>query len=66
MTIILNGTATEVADDMKLEQLLKEHGYAERKVAVAVNESFVPRGQYASTILNPGDDIEIVAPMPGG
>lgn len=34
--------------------------------ALALNENFVPKSQYADTILNENDRIEIVAPMQGG
>lgn len=34
--------------------------------AAAVNLEFVPRGQYAQRLLNPGDQIELIAPITGG
>lgn len=34
--------------------------------ALALNENFVPKSQYADTLLNENDRIEIVAPMQGG
>jgi thiamine biosynthesis protein ThiS len=46
--------------------LLKQLGHDPTAVSVAVNLTFVPRREYATRILNAGDDIEIVAPMQGG
>lgn len=34
--------------------------------AAAVNLEFVPRAQYARCLLNPGDQIELIAPITGG
>ena len=34
--------------------------------ALALNENFVPKSQYADTLINENDCIEIVAPMQGG
>ena len=34
--------------------------------ALALNENFIPKSQYADTLLNENDRIEIVAPMQGG
>ncbi|MDY0135761.1 MAG: sulfur carrier protein ThiS [Thiomicrospira sp.] len=34
--------------------------------ALALNENFVPKSQYADTTIHENDRIEIVAPMQGG
>ena len=34
--------------------------------AAAVNLQFVPKTRYAATLLQAGDEIEILAPIPGG
>jgi len=65
MKIRLNGQATEVAA-ATLSAALEELGYADAKVATAVNEEFVPASQRASTPIADGDRIEVVAPMQGG
>ncbi len=41
-------------------------GYDCGKIAVAVNEDFVPRSQYASLRLKESDRVDIVAPVQGG
>lgn len=35
-------------------------------LAIAINGVVVPRSEWASTAINPGDAIEIVSPAPGG
>ncbi|MZR13758.1 sulfur carrier protein ThiS [Maritimibacter sp. DP07] len=65
MNITLNGTLQDIAGPT-LEDLLRETGQAGAKVATAVNETFVPAGQRADLVLQPGDRVEIVAPRQGG
>ncbi|KPF84744.1 hypothetical protein IP70_14500 [alpha proteobacterium AAP38] len=37
-----------------------------RGIAVALNDTVVPRGRWADTILSPGDRVEIVKVLQGG
>jgi len=41
-------------------------GFAEAKVATAVNGDFVPAGARAQRALGDGDRVEVLAPMQGG
>lgn len=66
MTITLNGAPHELAGPLSVAELLRQLGYAGRAVAVARNQTFVPRSAHATTLIQAGDDLEIVAPMPGG
>ncbi|PTX56125.1 sulfur carrier protein [Litoreibacter ponti] len=65
MRIQLNGVPRET-EAATLDALLIEAGYADAVVATAVNGDFVPAAARASTTLNQGDAIEVVAPMQGG
>ncbi len=65
MRVTINGEAADLSADT-LEAALGELDLAEAVVATAVNGDFVPTGRRAATPLNPGDRIEIVAPMQGG
>ena len=47
-------------------EALAEIGYAEQRVAVELNESIVPKDQYASTVLYEGDHLEVVRFVVGG
>jgi sulfur carrier protein len=65
MNIRLNGQIkSNAAPD--IASLLIAEGYANKTVAVARNGTFVPRSQHAATLVQDGDEIEIVAPMQGG
>jgi sulfur carrier protein len=65
MKLQLNGSAID-ADVSSLADLLIDQGFGEAKVATAVNGSFVPAPARKTHILNPGDMIEVLAPMQGG
>lgn len=65
MRIMHNGEAVEVTSET-LETILTELGYAETVVATALNGAFVPVTERANTSLQPGDSIEVLAPMQGG
>ena len=66
MEILLNGEPRQIADDKTLTQLLADHGYGERRVAVEINHEIVPRSRHAQTTLKPNDRVEIVHAIGGG
>ncbi len=65
MKVLLNGEpfATEAAT---LDELCASLGFAEAKIATALNGSFVPVSSRCATQLAPADEIEILAPRQGG
>ena len=69
LTVILNGQ-TRVFDtlqvDASLEQLIGELGLKGDRVAVERNGEIVPRAEWAGTVLNGGDRVEVVHFVGGG
>jgi sulfur carrier protein len=65
MLVILNGQRTEIAAT-NLATLLDEMDYEHTHVAIALNFQVLPRGRWAETTLNSGDQIEIITPRQGG
>jgi len=67
MEIRLNGTPC-VVSGASLAELLAEHAIDSAKpgIAVAINETIVPRGEWKTASLKPGDSVEIVKPHSGG
>ena len=65
--IKINGMDEEIAAST-VSELLAGRGVdpAARFVAVAVNGSVVRRSEWPSTVLAPGDNVEIVRPFSGG
>lgn len=66
MNIQLNGQARQAAPHATIAALLTAEGLAERRVAVEVNGTIVPRGQHHAHMLHEGDRIEIVHALGGG
>jgi sulfur carrier protein len=65
MRISVNGEAQEVSA-MSLAGLLASLGYTGACVATAVNGEFAPASTRGDTMVQDGDEIEIVGPMQGG
>jgi len=71
MKLRINGEPKTIELDdggeaITLDALLERLDFRQVHLAVALNETFVPRSQHAETTVSDGDAIEIVAPMQGG
>ena len=66
MQIFLNGQTLDLPDCISLHKLLEQQGYAQRRVAVEVNRSIVPKSRHAEHMLEDGDKVEIVHALGGG
>lgn len=65
MRIWVNGKARETEAE-SLAALLAEMGFADRRVATALNGEFRAAQARAGQALAEGDRVEIVSPMAGG
>lgn len=66
MTITLNGKAFELSAPMQVTQLLDYLKIDARRVAVEHNLTVLKRAAFDSTMVNEGDQIEIVNFVGGG
>lgn len=66
MQIQLNGEPRELAPATSVLQLLEQLDLVGRRVAVELNLDIVPRSAHATTILQPGDRVEVVHAIGGG
>ena len=62
----VNGKEVELKERLTLDKFLESNGYALTKVAVELNGKIVPRKEYAATILEDSDVLEIVCFVGGG
>ena len=62
----VNGQQEFLEEAISLAKLLAAKGYASSKVAVELNGKIVSRTEYASTILQDEDVLEIVCFVGGG
>jgi sulfur carrier protein len=65
LQILLNGERF-VTEAKSLDELCAALGFADAKVATAVNGSFVAATARGNTQLTEADEVEIVAPRQGG
>jgi sulfur carrier protein len=65
MRIEVNGEPRDIAATT-VADALAELGWAEARVATALNGEFVPSGARADQSLRDGDRLEVLAPMQGG
>lgn len=68
MELRVNGESRELKDGATLAELLAEFGVDEEAtgVAVAVNDTVVPRQVWPTMVLRGGESIEIVHAVQGG
>lgn len=66
MRIQLNGEPYEIPSGESVATLLGRLELVGRRVAVELNLDIVPRSQHDSTLLNEGDQVEVVHAIGGG
>ncbi|MDQ1011314.1 sulfur carrier protein ThiS [Streptomyces sp. PKU-EA00015] len=66
MNVSVNGETRELADRTTLDTVVAALTAAPSGVAAAVNETVVPRSQWAGTRLGDGDRVEILTAVQGG
>jgi sulfur carrier protein len=64
--IQLNGEEYTIDGDVRLPALLERLKMRRGRVAVEINQTVVPRAQYDSVTLKPGDKVEIINFVGGG
>ena len=64
--IIVNGAAQRFERPLNVQALLEQLAMAGKKVAVERNGEIVPRGLHGETIVEHGDQLEIVVAVGGG
>jgi sulfur carrier protein len=65
MRVTVNGEQREIAAG-SVAALLSELDYEGTHFAIALNYDVVPKSRWAETLLNAGDEIEIITPRQGG
>ncbi|MFT6790963.1 MAG: sulfur carrier protein [Cellvibrionaceae bacterium] len=64
--VTVNGKAKELQAPLNLQEAIVEWEIGHEKFAVAVNNQFVAKPDYANIHLRHGDRVEILIPMQGG
>ncbi|MEC4018940.1 sulfur carrier protein ThiS [Streptomyces sp. H27-D2] len=65
-SLSVNGEPRELTAGLTLDRLVETLSSAPRGVAAALNETVVPRGRWADTVLADGDRVEVLTAVQGG
>lgn len=66
MKLVLNGTESEIQENITLSELLKSLNIEPGRVAVEVNMEIIKKGNFQDHVLKNGDSVEIVNFVGGG
>lgn len=66
ITVSLHNKIFELNAETSLTTALPLMNIEVDMAAIAINKIFIPRSQYKTTVLQQGDQLEIVTPMQGG
>ncbi|KOG11686.1 sulfur carrier protein ThiS [Streptomyces wedmorensis] len=66
VSVSVNGEPRELSGPLSLDALVTSLTTARSGVAAALNETVVPRGEWASTLLADGDRVEVLTAVQGG
>lgn len=66
MNLTVNGKALSIEGVGNVVELIERLGFDRRYIAIALNKCFLASELYATTVLEDGQEIEIVTPMQGG
>ncbi|MFH8578154.1 sulfur carrier protein ThiS [Streptomyces zaomyceticus] len=66
MNVSVNGEPRVLSDPLSLDALVATLTTSRSGVAAALNETVVPRGEWAATLLGEGDRVEVLTAVQGG
>jgi sulfur carrier protein len=62
----LNGEVQESSDALTVRALLERFELHQRRVAVAINSTVVPRSRFEQVTIEEGDAVEVIQAVGGG
>ena len=67
MKIILNNREEELSrETMSVSQLLESRKFSFRMRIIKINGHLIPKERYDSTVINEGDNVQVIYLMSGG
>lgn len=64
--IQVNNRDFEWEEGLTVEKLLKKKNYVFHRIIVRINGELIPKGKYATTQINDGDDVKAIHIFGGG
>ncbi|QEY50871.1 sulfur carrier protein ThiS [Legionella longbeachae] len=66
MIIYINNQPLSLDSSCTLHEMLEQKNKCAAHIAIAINNQFIPKSMFCSTILQEGDRIDLITPMQGG
>ena len=66
MELVVNGKTQSVPERVRMSELVQLLGLPDSGVAIAVNDTVIPKGRWADTSLEPMQRIEVLTAVQGG
>ena len=66
MKIIVNGEKISLPQNSNINDLIHLLGYKNKRIAIEINESIIPKSQHSSFVLEAKDRIEVINAVGGG
>jgi len=66
LRVQVNGEIRELAEELTLEELVRQLALAPERLAMELNREVVRRARWAETVIREGDQVEIVHFVGGG
>ena len=66
MKILVNGEKISLPEDSSIEGLIVHLGYQNKRIAIEINESIIPKSNHSSFLLQNLDKVEIINAVGGG
>ena len=66
MKIIVNGKEISLPHNSNIDDLIHQLGYKNKRIAIEINESIIPKSQHSSFVLEAKDRIEVINAVGGG
>jgi sulfur carrier protein len=64
--IIANGEEISLPQNSNIDDLINQLGFQNKRIAVEINESIIPKSKYSSFFLEAKDRIEVIDAVGGG
>ena len=66
MKIIVNGEEISLPEDSNIQDLVAELGFINKRIAIEVNETIIPKSKHRSHLLESLDRVEVINAVGGG
>ena len=66
MKIIVNGEEISLPQNSNIDDLINQLGFQNKRIAVEINESIIPKSKHSAFLLEANDRIEVIDAVGGG